>query len=182
MWGHINIGAKGIFIDTLKSHTGCDSIVETNLEFKRPSNSVVDTSVCIGEALHINNVVYNDTGVYVQKYNNRHGCDSLVEVRILKKSIHECGDSCYYYLPNVFSPNGDGINDAFYIHENGIRIMSLSIYNRWGDLIFQTQNQPFVWSPDVNNIKVQAGTYVYVYYIECPAGVKLVYGDVTLIR
>jgi gliding motility-associated-like protein len=39
------------------------------------------------------------------------------------------------YTTNVFSPNGDGINDEFIFDKNGIKAVSVEIYNRWGSLV-----------------------------------------------
>jgi gliding motility-associated-like protein len=79
-----------------------------------------------------------------------------------------CFDNCpSYWLPNVFSPNGDGINDLFsaLVPYNYVESVNIQIYNRWGQLIFETVN------PDVNwdGIHMKSGKIVPdgVYYYLC---------------
>lgn len=53
---------------------------------------------------------------------------------------------CVLYAPNSFTPNGDGQNDVFLTYGCGdITITSLTIFNRWGEVIFQTDTLPFQW-------------------------------------
>lgn len=82
-------------------------------------------------------------------------------------------DSCPTLIPpgmdsnvsNIFTPNNDGINDEFKVSYNGAPAsdFNLSIYNRWGILVF-TSNNPYVkWDGHTTSgIKVSAGTYFYV--------------------
>lgn len=86
-------------------------------------------------------------------------------------------------LPNAFSPNGDGNNDILYVRGLGISELRLRIYNRWGELIFETNDPAFGWD----------GTYkgqpqeqeVYVYYMDAileTGEVVQEKGNITLIR
>jgi gliding motility-associated-like protein len=52
--------------------------------------------------------------------------------------------SCTNNLPNIFTPNGDNVNDVFKLTNCGA-ILNTSIYNRWGNLVFQTENQNHFW-------------------------------------
>jgi gliding motility-associated-like protein len=65
------------------------------------------------------------------------------------------------YVPNTFTPNGDGLNDTFGVAGEAIREFSMSIYNRWGQLIFETANASQRWDGTVNGQKAGEGTYVY---------------------
>lgn len=65
------------------------------------------------------------------------------------------------YLPNAFSPDGDGINDDFgFIGEN-VENYALKIYNRWGELLFQTNDIPKKWDGTYKGEIVAEGVYVY---------------------
>ena len=81
-------------------------------------------------------------------------------------SVIQCVDNCSYYeLPNVFSPNGDGINDI-YIAENPLNFVEkvdMKIFNRWGELVFQTQNPLIEWDGKSNNTDANVPTGVYYY-------------------
>ena len=78
----------------------------------------------------------------------------------------QCVDNCpEYALPNVFTPNGDGKNDFFrpfpYKH---IQKIELRIYDRWGRLVFQTDNADIVWDGRLksNGERCASGTYFYI--------------------
>ena len=49
------------------------------------------------------------------------------------------------YIPNSFSPNGDGNNDVFQIYGEGIKTIDLKIFNRWGELVYESNNQFEGW-------------------------------------
>lgn len=82
-------------------------------------------------------------------------------------STMACIDNCSFYkLPNVFSPNGDGVNDFFeplkpyYFVEK----IDMKIYNRWGNLIFETSDPDIKWNGRYmhNNKPVADGVYYYI--------------------
>jgi gliding motility-associated-like protein len=62
-------------------------------------------------------------------------------------------------IPNVFTPNADGENDAFEIEGNAISTLgpTISVYNRWGELIHYEQDYENTWSPDED--EVSGGVY-----------------------
>ncbi len=67
---------------------------------------------------------------------------------------------CQLYVPNSFTPNGDELNDIFKPYYEDLFSVTLSIYNRWGDLIF-SDNQKNGWDGTYLKEKVQAGVYTY---------------------
>ncbi len=64
------------------------------------------------------------------------------------------------YLPNSFTPNGDGTNDLFYFPENKCIEYQYEIYNRWGNLIFETNKSGVYWDGKYNNEDLPEGVYV----------------------
>ncbi len=66
-------------------------------------------------------------------------------------------------LPNAFSPNGDGNNDVYrpLIGEE-VESFTLSVYDRWGDLLFRTSNKQDLWDGTYRGQKLAGGSYVYV--------------------
>jgi gliding motility-associated-like protein len=65
-------------------------------------------------------------------------------------------------MPNVFSPNGDGINDLFIpILQGGIKSAQLAIYNRWGNHIFSTSNLYQGWDGTIEDSKSPEGVYFW---------------------
>lgn len=72
---------------------------------------------------------------------------------------------CTIYAPNTFTPNGDGQNDTFVASPCGnITITSLAVFNRWGELIFQTDKPPFRWDGQYRDADCPQG--VYAWHIE----------------
>lgn len=82
-------------------------------------------------------------------------------------SYIQCVDICTFYeLPNVFSPNGDGINDVYEANNplDFVKKVDMRIFNRWGELVFQTDNPLIKWdgkTQDSNNL-VSNGVYYYL--------------------
>ncbi len=69
------------------------------------------------------------------------------------------------YMPNAFSPNGDGVNDIFRVSPlNKNILVRLTIYNRWGQAVFQTSNPNQGWNGTYKLGRADAGTYIY--YLE----------------
>jgi gliding motility-associated-like protein len=77
------------------------------------------------------------------------------------------------YIPNTFTPNGDGMNDTFGVAGEAIKDFQLQIFNRWGQLIYETDNANDRWDGTHNGQKVQMGTYVYRVIASEASGRKL---------
>jgi gliding motility-associated-like protein len=60
-------------------------------------------------------------------------------------SLIKCEDSSFISAPNVFTPNNDGINDAFIINVKNIKEFYIKIFNRWGTKLFETNNASDFW-------------------------------------
>jgi len=94
------------------------------------------------------------------------------------------------YIQNAFTPNGDGKNDVFYIlgGPEGSRIKDFSIFNRWGQKVFQRTDVPpgdpaFGWNGYYNGSPAMEGAYVYKVIIRLADGSsQLFQGTVVLIR
>jgi gliding motility-associated-like protein len=68
------------------------------------------------------------------------------------------------YVPNAFTPDGDGINDVFQVYGMGILEYEIVIFNRWGDVIFRSENLEQAWTGNARNGEhfVPDGIYTYV--------------------
>ncbi|KAA3635145.1 MAG: hypothetical protein DWQ02_10310 [Bacteroidetes bacterium] len=91
-----------------------------------------------------------------------------------------------FYVPNAFSPNFDGINDYFLIYDDGdiVNISHLTIFDRWGGLVYENKNLvPNVESSGWNGRDAAAGVYTWFAKIEFKDGKTVMEsGDVLLIR
>jgi gliding motility-associated-like protein len=83
-----------------------------------------------------------------------------------KYSVIVCVDNCVnYLLPNVFTPNGDGMNDIFRPNNYAfVERVDMKIYNRWGVLVYQTEDPDINWDGKRMNTDhiVPPGVYYYV--------------------
>lgn len=93
-----------------------------------------------------------------------------------------------YYIPDAFTPNGDGVNDSFGLVGFGLRpdTYEMSIYNRWGDLIFRSSPDTPLWDGNRGSERAEAGVYVYMISFEYKQGAYKEFvnktGHLTLIR
>jgi gliding motility-associated-like protein len=67
------------------------------------------------------------------------------------------------YIPNAFTPNGDGSNDFFEIFGNKKTWveMNIKIFNRWGELVFESSDHNFKWNGTYKGVKLTPGVLVY---------------------
>lgn len=68
------------------------------------------------------------------------------------------------YIPNAFTPNGDGLNDGFGVKAEGIHDFRMEIFNRWGELIFSTTDINELWDGTYKGRKLE-NTEVFVYKV-----------------
>lgn len=66
------------------------------------------------------------------------------------------------YIPNAFTPNDDGNNDLFRPRAKGVALYKLRVYNRWGQLIFETDDPNKGWNGRLRDQLQPFGTYVYM--------------------
>jgi len=86
-------------------------------------------------------------------------------------------------LPTAFSPNGDGENDILYVRGAAIKTLDLRIYNRWGQLIFETTSQAIGWDGTFNGEPQPIEAYGYVLTVSFIDGTsKTLKGNITLLR
>ena len=90
---------------------------------------------------------------------------------------------CNIYIPNAFTPNGDSDNNLFGVHTLAqIESFSLSIFNRWGQLIYQTSNQSALWDGSYSETPCQEGVYIYKITGSISGQEFTKMGSVTLLR
>lgn len=132
----------------------------------------------VNEPLHLihtttnlNDTTFTHVYLYEGLYYSVAGCyavtavDSFNNESVIVNKI--CVDNCpIYELPNVFTPNGDGINDLFtpLMPYRYIKDIDIKIYDRWGLLMFETTNPDINWDGRNKDTKIMSsdGTYYYV--------------------
>lgn len=94
--------------------------------------------------------------------------------------VEECST---IYIPSSFTPNGDGINDTWYPIGEGWENIKVLIYNRWGELIFSSEELTGYWDGTYKNSDVQDDIYIYsVTWKGVKNPLQSFYGKITLIR
>ena len=94
-------------------------------------------------------------GNYFLTVTNEYGCIGSDDINLRE----QCPTTLS--MPNAFSPNGDGVNDQFGILGNDFISVDFMIFDRWGNLIFQTQDPLEAWDGRYNNQIAANGTYVW---------------------
>ncbi len=147
--------------DTININNSSTTIIDIN-----------DTSFCIGYKWLItlptqnqyqwfngstnNSIVIVDSGDYWVNITDK--CKTYKDYF----SVHTIDCYCQITIPNAFTPNGDGINDVFFPVINcRLDIYRLYIFNRWGDLIFESFNQDETWDGRYKGSDVTDGVYFY---------------------
>ena len=109
------------------------------------------------------------------------GCTAtdLMEITVLADCIKDVVE-----IPNLFTPNGDGVNDEFYLRNLGPgELKMLRIYNRWGQLVFETQSVSDRWDGTFNGQSCTPGVFAYYLEIICPnSRGSIITGDITLLK
>jgi gliding motility-associated-like protein len=142
----VQLGSAFSFLD--QSYVQGSSINSWNWDFVDNSAQIVSQSP---------SHTYADTGSYLVSFTvfSDDGCESFISsyVKVVSGIT----------IPNVFSPNGDGINDFFVIELNGIKgKVNLMLFNRWGKLIFEDSDYKNNWAGETST----DGVYFYVADIE----------------
>ncbi|MEN8929503.1 MAG: gliding motility-associated C-terminal domain-containing protein, partial [Flavobacteriales bacterium] len=87
------------------------------------------------------------------------------------------------YVPNAFTPNGDNDNDVLFVRGNNITDMTLRIYHRWGELVFESDDQQKGWDGSYKGKECDPAVFVYYLDVTCRGGETFQdKGNITLIR
>jgi len=115
---------------------------------------------------------------------NLNGCKTDADILVNVEKPREV------FIPNAFTPNGDGNNDIFYINANASMIKQVNkfqVFSRWGELVFSDEGfQPNLvdhgWNGFFNGKLASSGVYIWMAEIEYLDGVVVTAsGDVTLV-
>ncbi len=96
--------------------------------------------------------------IYTVVATDTNGCVATDTVRI------DVSDETNLFLPNAFTPNGDGNNDILQLYGNlaSIKYFQLLIFDRWGEKVFETNDASFNWDGTYKGEKLQSSVYLYV--------------------
>ena len=121
------------------------------------------------------------TTEYILIVTNEYGC-SAERIDTITVLNPDC-DEPNIFLPNAFTPNGDGSNDVLFVRSNIIETMELSIYNRWGELVFRTNDQTVGWDGMYKNERLAPDVFGFYLRADCFNGMSFTKkGNVMILR
>ncbi len=171
--------ASGNFMDTVLNSNGCDSVIFTNVEVEAIAKLSQEISICNGNSLTINHHSYSSSGTYIDTLKNGNGCDSIL---ITKLNVNSALSE-NIFISNAFSPNNDNLNDCFGVtYWKDIQEMVFLIYNRWGQVVFKTNQAWNCWDGNYKGELAAQGVYYYYIKVKTSCGNAEYKGDVTLLR
>ncbi len=155
-----------------------------------PDQQIVTASWNIGDYLSCADCLYpivtgTESKVYRLSVKDINGCAAFDDIRIWV--IKDFG----VYIPNAFSPNGDGLHDNWFVYGDPKEITNIprvQVFNRWGGLVYERTeiaiNDPSQgWDGKVGGVCSNAGVFVYYVELEYTDGTKRLFsGDINLMR
>ncbi|MEI6766127.1 MAG: gliding motility-associated C-terminal domain-containing protein [Bacteroidota bacterium] len=121
------------------------------------------------------------TTTYYLEIADGNGCVYLDTLRIIVLDVM-CEEP-YIYVPNAFTPNGDNQNDRVYVRSRMLKSMFFTIYDRWGEKVFETTKQDVGWDGTYKGIACDPGVFVYYLDATCHNKEKFIKkGNITLIK
>lgn len=175
----ITINPLPTIVASKSNDVGCSSDKSTLTATGAASYSWIPAST-LSNALISNPVATpTDTTKYIVTGTDINGCENKDSITV---NVSTIGKSLYL-MPNAFTPNGDGINDCYGIKYWGaIEKLDFSIYNRWGERVFQTSNPSACWDGTWHGEKQDAAVFVYVIKAVTICGDAYKKGTFALIR
>ena len=160
----------------------------------------------LGEGISYQWQILNEDGVYEDIVNNPYfrnsetsilGFDANVEINgsTVRGVLDGCGEEIStpgilitilendpVYIPSAFSPDGDNLNDRFFVYTSENTNISARIFNRWGEELYQWSNVSDAWDGTYLGEAVQEGVYVYRISYSTACESKTIMGTVSLFR
>ncbi len=167
-FGGLELSNSGFYIDTIQTQNNCDSIIALQLEVIGEVYDTFEMTIAPGETFEFGNNSYSEEGEYYISLPSFLGCDSLVLLKLFHFNV---------FIPNIFSPNSDEVNDLFhpFVTANEVTSYDMEIYDRWGKLIYRGDS----W----NGSNLSKDVFVYKINVEFINGKSnIFYGSVTLLR
>ncbi len=176
---------KNIPIAYVNIRTGNDTIIPRNTYLQLVATGGISYTWLPSTFLD-NSSIYNPTGYfttsgiypYVVQGITKDGCIGYDTINIT------VSNEPYIFVPNAFTPNGDGSNDFLKIIASGYKKLNyFKIFNRWGQMVFNTSNFKQGWNGKFKNKDADIGTYYWVLSATDPNNRTVIdKGDITLIR
>jgi len=126
-------------------------------------------------------VAPTETTTYVATITDSLGCSRSVAITIYVINM-KCRTEDVF-VPNTFTPNGDGQNDILYVRSSVVQELYFAVYNRWGEMVFETNDITKGWDGMFKGMKADPAVFAWYLRVKCLNGDELKKkGNTTLIR
>jgi gliding motility-associated-like protein len=208
----------GIYFDTLLSVQGCDSIIQTDLQFLQlevsintPDPLTCENPECVGIVAVLSatlgpitfewtaagsGVIQDGQGtleptvcgpdiytLFVEQFQGTTVCTEEISVEVVTDFT---GDCLEYEFPTAFTPNGDGVNDVFQVvaDETAVQVLSLAVYNRWGQLVHEGAGVTHGWDGMIDGEPAPMEVYAYMAKVQIGVTGEIIdeSGEVSVVR
>ncbi len=203
--------ATDLYVEQTNSTTGCTSTTRTKVSITLSPD--LANPVVTADSIRINSIrftwqpVAGATGYQVSLDNGTTwiapsgpglvhivtGLRPAQEVTLIVRALGVCGNTetelkarslpDRLFVPNSFSPNGDGLNDRLMVYGYGVQDIRFMVFNQWGEKVFETTSQSAGWDGMYKGKAQPSGVYMYVCTATLTDGTKLdMKGSINLIR
>ncbi len=130
---------------------------------------------------HNPSIAPTSSGTFYLSITDANGCTNADSISIfLRQSL--CGEP-FIFVPNAFTPDGDGLNEVLFLRGINLTEVYFAVYNRWGELVFETDDIGRGWDGTFKNATLAPDVYGYYLRCRCADGQEFFKkGNVTLIR
>ena len=166
---------EGEYYESFVNASGCDSLVHLFLNVSDEISETVNEEICLTDNYLLGTQTLTTSGTYYETFSGSGGCDSIVTLIL---TVVDC-DSIFE-ISNICTPNDDGSNDTWKVSDvNQIAGCTVQIFNRWGQLVYETVDYKNDWAGTRENELLPDGVYYYV--ISCD-GDREYQGVINLMR
>ena len=174
---------SGTYTAVFTDISGCDSTHTLYLNYYSVSPQHENFTVCFGDSIEVYGSWYDYSGLVSEDELDNNGCPVTNTTFI---AFDDCTlEDFNVYIPNVFTPNGDEVNNVFEVSITGGMLERGFIMNRWGNLVHEFHADNLIWDGiSQQGMPVQEGVYSYVVYIRATGSAvsEQYHGFVTVIR
>lgn len=187
--------SSGVYNDTFVGVNGCDSIRTLNLavQAKKIPDLGSDRSFCKNDSIILNPGAFQSytwqngstKNYFVVKQPGLYSVTVQDNCGISTDQVIVTETTCDIYFPSAFTPNNDGKNDLFKVLTNyNLKNFHLSVYDRWGERIFDSKDYTKGWDGKINGQLLDPGVFVWYCEFRKPGNSELITmkGTVSLIR
>ncbi|MFZ4740520.1 MAG: gliding motility-associated C-terminal domain-containing protein [Bacteroidales bacterium] len=172
-----NVIAQGTYFVKVTNQFNCPNSDTINVSYSFPFivNLGADTTLCLGSTITLevtnpnssylwqdnsinSSYIVNQQGIYWVKVKDYNKCPVSDTIIIY---YYDC-DTSEIFIPNIITPNGDGVNDYFVITKTEYKNIEVQIYDRWGVKVYDDNAYKNSWNGKYRGNPLAEGTYYYV--------------------